>query len=67
MKTFDELGYKVILIPESQIGSSELDNENDFWDLIAEKLKVDVMDFEEVMSGWDIDEQAYVTVVKITK
>lgn len=63
MKTFEQLNYKVISLTRKELDEIGLDNEEDLRDLISMRLKVE--DFEEVMSGWDVDDNNYIVVTKV--
>lgn len=63
MKTFEELGYKVVSLSRKELDKLELDNEDDLKDFVSAKLSLE--SFEEVMSGWDVSGEKYTVVAKV--
>lgn len=67
MTTLEDKNYKTIVLSEKQIEKEELDGEDDFKDVVEEIIekRFGAYKYEEVMSGWDVDEKHYVVIVKI--
>lgn len=64
MQTLEELKNRVVVLSRKELEKTELDSENDLRDLLSKKLGLKNEKFEEVMSGWDVDDKYYVVVVK---
>lgn len=67
MTTFEDKNYQAVILTEKQIEKEELDGEDDFKDVVEEIVlkRFGTDKYEEVLSGWDVDEKHYVVIVKV--